>query len=164
MKSGKYSYPGVGVAVGGVIGFIGVIAHWFSVAFPLNGGTATVSFSGRADWTGAVALAASFGAFAFGGAYVLMPDAQMRRVWGVLMGVCAAFMLLMPLFGATRVDEAVGTPTAAFSSSIAPGLVVSFIGGVVAIVGAVLASKEMLGSDVVEAPADAEPEPEAVQA
>jgi len=160
MKSGKYSYPGIGVAVGGLIGMVGVIAHWFTFSFPLGGGTATVSLSGRVDWTGAVALAASFGAFAFGGAYVLMPDAQIRRVMGVLMAICAAFMLFMPLFGYGRVDEAVGIPAVAFSAKAAAGLAVSFLGGVVASVGALLASKEMLAST----PSTAEPEAEAVQA
>ena len=163
MKSGKYSYPGIGVAVGGLIGFIGVIAHWFSYSIPLNGVTVTVTLSGRVDWTGAIALAASVGAFAFGGAYVLMPDAQIRRVMGVLMSVCAAFMLLMPLFGYTRIDEAVGIPAAVFSVKAAAGLAVSFVGGVVAVVGALLASKEMLASPAVTAEPEQQAEPEAVQ-
>ena len=160
MKSGKYSYPGIGVSVGGLIGIVGVISHWFSYSFPLSGGTVTVSLSGRVDWTGAIALAASFGAFAFGGAYVLMPDTQIRRVLGVLMAICAAFMLFMPLFGYGRVDDAVGIPAVTFSSKAAAGLALSFLGGVVASVGALLASKEVFASS----PAMSEPEPEAVKA
>ena len=73
MKAGKISYAGVGVAVGGVIGFLGVIVGWFKFSYPLNGGTATVTLSGTHDWTGTVAMAAAFGAFAFGGR--LRPDA-----------------------------------------------------------------------------------------
>ena len=161
MKSGKYSYPGIGVSVGGLIGFIGVLAHWFSFAVPVNGGTVTVSLSGQADWTGALALAASIGAFAFGGAYVLMSDAQIRRVLGILMSACAAFMLVMPLVGYTRVDEAVGIPAPVFSAKASVGLAVSFIGGVVAVVGALLASKE---TPAVAAQPEPQPEPEAVQA
>lgn len=160
MKSGKYSYPGIGAAVGGLIGIVGVSAHWFSYSIPAEGGTVTVFLSGRVDWTGAIALAASFGAFAFGGAYVLMQDAQIRRVMGVLMAICAAFMLFMPLFGYRRVEEAVGIPAAIFSATAAAGLAVSFLGGVIATVGALLASKEVLGST----PATSEPEAEAVQA
>ncbi len=159
MKSGKYSYPGIGAAVGGLIGIVGVSAHWFSYSFPTDSGTVTVYLSGRVDWTGAIALAASFGAFAFGGAYVLMPDAQIRRVMGVLMAICAAFMLFMPLFGYRRVEEAVGIPTAVFSATAAAGLALSFLAGVVASVGAMLASKEMLASTPTT-----QPEPEAVQA
>ena len=53
MKAGKISYPGVGVTVGGVIGFLGVLVGWFSYSYPLDGGTATVTLSGTADWTGA---------------------------------------------------------------------------------------------------------------
>ena len=85
MKAGKISYAGVGVTVGGVIGFLGVLVGWFSYSYPLNGGTATVTLSGTADWTGTVALVAGIAAFAFGGAYVLIQDAKLRRTIGVLM-------------------------------------------------------------------------------
>jgi hypothetical protein len=71
-------------------------------------------------------------------------------------------MLFMPLFGYGRVDEAVGIPAVAFSAKAAAGLAVSFLGGVVASVGALLASKEMLAS--ASPTAASEPEPEAVQA
>ena len=36
MKAGKISYAGVGVAVGGVIGFLGVIVGWFKYSYPLG--------------------------------------------------------------------------------------------------------------------------------
>ena len=106
MKAGKISYAGVGVAVGGVIGFLGVIVGWFKYSFPLgSGGTATVTLSGTHDWTGTVAMAAAFGAFAFGGAYVLMQDAQLRRITGVLGAICSAFLLMMSLVGFGRVSR-----------------------------------------------------------
>lgn len=156
MQSGKISYAGLGVAVGGVIGFMGVLAHWFSYSYPLNGGTATVTMSGTADWTGSVALTASFGAFAFGGAYLLLSDPQLRRLLGVLMGVSAAFLLVMSLFAYTRIDEAVGVPAAVFSTKAAPGMAISFIGGVIAMVGALLASKELLASQASESEGDSQ--------
>ena len=58
MKAGKISYAGVGVAVGGVIGFLGVLVGWFKYSYPLDGGTATVTLSGTADWTGTAAMVA----------------------------------------------------------------------------------------------------------
>jgi len=154
MKSGKISYAGLGVAVGGVIGFMGVVAHWFSYSYPSNGGTVTVTMSGTADWTGSVALVSSFGAFAFGGAYILLSDPALRRLLGVLMSASAAFLLVMSVFAYTRIDEAVGVPAEVSSTKAAVGLAISFAGGVVAVVGGLLASKEVLASRV---PA---PEPE----
>jgi len=156
MKAGKISYAGVGVTVGGVLGFLGVLVGWFSYSYPLNGGTATVTLSGTADWTGTAALVASIAAFAFGGAYVLIQDAKLRRTIGVLMAVASAFLLVMSLVGFGRVAEAVGVPTAVFTTAAHTGLVVSFAGGVIAMVGSLLASREML-TERSAAPADAPP-------
>ena len=155
MKAGKITYPGVGVAVGGLVGFIGILTHWFAYSVPVSGETLTVTLSGTVDWTGSIALAASFGAFAFGGAYILLDDPVMRRLFGVLMSVCAAFLLMMPLFGFTRIDEAVGLPAARFTVQAAAGLVISFLGGVLATVGAFLSSRDFLaaGSETADAPA-----------
>jgi hypothetical protein len=161
MQAGKISYPGVGVTAGGLVGFLGVLVGWFSYSYPLNGGTATVTLSGTADWTGSAALVASIGAFAFGGAYVLIQDSKLRRTIGVLMAIASAFLLVMSLVGFGRVAEAVGVPTSNFTTATHIGLVISFAGGVIAMVGSLLASREMLaeGSAVAtEAPAaSAEP-------
>jgi hypothetical protein len=155
MKAGKISYPGVGVAVGGMLGFIGVIWTWFTYSYPAQGGSVTVSLSGTADWTGSVALIASVGAFAFGGAYVLFSDPQIRRITGVLMGACSAFLLFMPLFGLARLNQVVGSGSVV-STKMGPGLALSFIGGVVAVVGTFLAAR---AKDVEEeAATDSEPE------
>jgi hypothetical protein len=156
MQAGKISYPGVGVTAGGLVGFLGVLVGWFSYSYPLNGGTATVTLSGTADWTGSAALVASIGAFAFGGAYVLIQDSKLRRTIGVLMAIASAFLLVMSLVGFGRVAEAVGVPTSNFTTATHIGLVISFAGGVIAMVGSLLASREMLaeGSAVAtEAPA-----------
>jgi hypothetical protein len=157
MKAGKISYAGVGVAVGGVIGFLGVIVGWFKYSYPLGNGTATVTLSGTHDWTGTVAMAAAFGAFAFGGAYVLFQDAQLRRITGVLGAVCSAFLLIMALTGFSRISDAVGFPTSVFTTAAGTGVAISFAGGVIALVGSVLTSKEILaGGPVVVADAPAE--------
>ena len=152
MKAGKISYAGVGVAVGGVIGFLGVIVGWFKYSFPMGGGgTATVTLSGIHDWTGTVAMAAAFGAFAFGGAYVLLQDPQLRRITGVLGAVCSAFLLIMSIAGFSRVADAVGVPAATFTTAAGAGLVISFLGGVLAVVGSVLTSREILSAGPVPA-------------
>ena len=151
MKAGKISYAGVGVAVGGVIGFLGVIVGWFKFSYPLGNGTATVTLSGTHDWTGTVAMAAAFGAFAFGGAYVLMQDPQLRRITGVLGAVCSAFLLIMSLVGFGRVSDAIGVPAAVFTTAAGTGLVISFVGGVIAVVGSVLTSREILAAGPVPA-------------
>jgi len=161
MKAGKISYAGVGVTVGGVIGFLGVLVGWFSYSYPLNGGTATVNLSGTADWTGTVALVAGIAAFAFGGAYVLIQDPKLHRTIGVLMAIASAFLLVMSLVGFGRVAEAVGVPTSIFTTSTYTGLVISFAGGVIAMVGSLLASREILAEGPVAAiePSSAPAEP-----
>ncbi len=151
MKAGKISYAGVGVAVGGVIGFLGVIVGWFKFSYPLGNGTATVTLSGTHDWTGTVAMAAAFGAFAFGGAYVLMEDPQLRRITGVLGAVCSAFLLIMSIAGFSRVSDAIGVPASVFTTAAGTGLAISFVGGVVAVVGSVLTSREILSAGPVPA-------------
>lgn len=158
MKAGKIMYAGVGVAVGGLVGFTGIITHWFAYSAPVNGETLTVTLSGTADWTGSLALAASFGAFAFGGGYILFDEPRLRRLFGVLMSVCSAFLLILPLFGFTRIDEAVGVPAARFTSQAAAGLVISFMGGVLAMAGSLLASRDLLGAagEPADAPAASE--------
>lgn len=142
MKAGKISYPGVGVAVGGVLGILGGLLTWFSFSYAVGGQTVTVNLSASQDWTGAVALAASFGALAFGGAYVLFDDPKIRRLTSILMSVCAAFVLVMPLFGLARLKD-VAVPGA--STDWGAGLAISFVGGIFAMVGAFLASREKAG-------------------
>jgi hypothetical protein len=158
MKAGKITYAGVGVAVGGLVGFTGIITHWFAYSYPVNGDTITVTLSGTADWTGSLALAVSFGAFAFGGGYLLFEEPRLRKLLGVLMSVCAAFLLILPIFGFTRIDDAVGVPAAQFTTQAAAGLVISFMGGVLAMAGSLLASRALLGTgdEPVDAPATSE--------
>jgi len=156
MKAGKISYPGVGVTVGGVLGILGVFMTWFSFSYVVSGQGFVVHLNGTHDWTGDLALLAGFGAFGFGGAYILMDDPQIRRITGILMGVCSAFLLFMPLFGLTRLNAVAKVPGA--STSVGVGLAVSFVGGVLAVVGSFLAAREK--SELEAAPAEAA-EPEA---
>jgi len=152
MKAGKISYPGVGVAVGGVLGILGVFMTWFSFAYVVGGQGLVVHLNGTHDWTGDLTLLASFGAFGFGGAYILMDDPKIRRITGILMTACSAFLLFMPLFGLTRLSAVVDVPGA--STSYGAGIAVSFVGGVLATVASFLAAREKAAGEV--APAEAE--------
>ena len=162
MKAGKISYAGVGVAVGGVIGFLGVIVGWFKFSFPLGNGTATVTLHGTADWTGTAAMIAAFGAFAFGGAYLLVADVKLKKLTSILMGASSAFLLMFSIYGYTRISDAVGVPAAQFTSGAGKGIVLSFVGGVIALVGSLLASRESTESPEAHAEAEAPPQPAGV--
>ena len=61
--------PAVAFAVAGLIGFIGVFADWFSLAYEVSGTKVVLDFYGTADGTGAIAVAASLGALMFGCAF-----------------------------------------------------------------------------------------------
>ena len=142
------SYAGVAGAVGGLLGFAGVYLKWFQYSYPVAGGTFTQYLNGTEDWTGRVAFIAGLTAFAFGAAYVLLSDPQIRKLTGALMGIGAIFLLAMSLIGFTRVDEAIGQPflvgiapgtSVTIASGVAGGLWASLIGGVIAVYGAYLA-------------------------
>ena len=62
MDKAKISYAGVGAAVAGVIGILGIYSAWWETDFS--------TYNGTADISGQLALAMSIGLFAFGGAYV----------------------------------------------------------------------------------------------
>lgn len=157
MKAGKISYPGVAVAAGGVLGIMGVFLTWFSFSYVLGGQGFSVQLSGLHDWSGSVALIAGFGAFGFGAAYVLLDDPQIRRITSILMSVSAAFLLFMPIVGLMRIHSVATVPGA--STGFGEGLTLSFVGGVVAVVGSFLASREKAEDEVKPAePVEAEPE------
>jgi hypothetical protein len=124
----KISYAGVGAAVAGVIGFIGVVSDWWT--------TDTAVYAGTADASGNLALAMSIALFAFGGAYVLLSDPQIRRAMGALVSLCAVVLALAGIWGSTRADAV------AEGASTAAGLMVSILAGAIGIVAGVLAMRE----------------------
>ncbi len=148
--SGDIAYAGIAGGVGGLLGFSGVYLKWFSYSYSVRGGTLTQYLNGTEDWTGRVAFIAGLAALAFGVAYVLFDDAQLRKITGALMGVGAIFLLAMSLLGLSRVGQAVGSPflvgvspgeTVSVATDVAGGIVASIVGGVIATVGAYLAVK-----------------------
>ena len=141
MEKGKISYAGIGAAVAGVIGILGIYATWWE--------TDTTSYNGTADTAGVLALAMSIGLFAFGAAYVVMSDPQIRRALGALATLCAVILTLACVWGA------VGTDNVAPGATVATGLIVSALGGVLGIAAGLLVMKDNAAMDeATAAPAD----------
>jgi hypothetical protein len=148
-----FTYAGMAGAVGGLLGVVGIyVGKWFSYGYAVSGGHVTFYLNGSEDWTGQVAFIAGLTAFAFGVAYVLLSERQIRTITGALMGVGGIFLLAMSLLAFSRIDEAVGA--APFSPGVLPGvpvaitqspaggLCMSIIGGVIAVYGAFLALRK----------------------
>jgi hypothetical protein len=131
------TYAGIAGAVAGVVGLIGVYADWWS--------TADATFDGTADASGSLALAMSIATFAFGGAYILMSDARIRRAMGALMTLTAVVLALATVWGTTRADEV------AAGASTETGLWISGIGGILGIAGGLLALRDSQAADAATA-------------
>ncbi len=147
MRSARISFLAVVTAGAGLVGFIGVFADWFSVAYEVSGTKVVLDFYGTADGTGAIAVAASLGALMFGCAYMLLEDPQIRRITALLMVLSGVTLLIVSVIGFTRVDEAIGAPNpflpgvegeARYTATVAIGLGISFLAGVIATVASVL--------------------------
>jgi hypothetical protein len=146
--SENIDYPAIGVALGGILGFAGVYLNWWRYEYQVTGGTITQYLHGSEDWTGQVAFIAGIGAFAFAIAYMLLTDPQIRKVTGALMGISSIFLLAAAVLGFFRVDSATANPVllgvaagqkVTLGTGLAGGIYVSFIGGVFALAGTILA-------------------------
>jgi len=147
MRSARISFLAVVTAGAGLVGFIGVFADWFSVGYVANGSKIVLDYYGTADGTGAIAVAASLGALMFGCAYMLLQDPQIRRITALLMVLCGVVLLVASTVGFTRIDEAIGAPnpllpgaegTTRYTATVAFGLGLSFVAGVIATVASIL--------------------------
>jgi multisubunit Na+/H+ antiporter MnhC subunit len=145
MNSERINFLAVVTAVAGLTGFIGVYAKWFSYEYAVEGGSVTIFLDGTWDVTGALAVSGGIGALAFGCAYMLLTDPGIRRIVVLLMVISSVVLLLASLFGFTRVDEAVtdaplmpGATSPVFTATVALGLVISLVSGVLATVASVL--------------------------
>ncbi len=147
MRSARISFLAVVTAGAGLVGFIGVFADWFSLAYEVSGTKVVLDFYGTADGTGAIAVAASLGALMFGCAYMLLEDPQIRRITALLMVLSGVTLLVVSVIGFTRVDEAIGAPNpflpgvegeARYTATVAIGLGISFLAGVIATVASIL--------------------------
>ena len=146
MRSDRINFLAVVTAVAGLIGFVGVYAKWFSYSYPVNGGVITVYVDGTWDTTGAVALAGGLGALMFGCAYILLSDPAIRRITALLMVISSVVLLLASAIGFTRVAEEIGPSpflrgadgTTEFQATVAIGLGISFVSGILATTASVL--------------------------
>ena len=127
MKDQRLNYAGIGGAVAGIVGLLGIYADWWE--------TDTTVYHGTADISGQLALAMSIGLFAFGAAYVLSSDQRIRRAMGALMTLFAVVLTLACVWGLQRADNV------APGASTQVGLWVSLLGGVMGIAASMLALK-----------------------
>lgn len=144
MGSEKISYAGVIGAVAGFVGIMGLASGWFA-----NGGRV---LAGTADVSGQLAFVMAVATFVFGGAYILMSDAGIRRAMGALMTLCAVLLTLSVLWGSQRADVVVA------GGGTAKGLLLSALGGIMGVSAGLLALQASIQADEVRA--DPEPEPE----
>ena len=145
--SAVVNYAAVAVAVGGLLGLAGVYLNWFRYGYDVSGGTITFYLGGFEDWTGQVAFIAGIAAFAFAIAHVLLADPQIRRLTGALMSVAAVLLLAACIAAFFRVDAATENPVVlgvepgaqvVIAVGVTGGLLVSAVGGIFAVVGAIL--------------------------
>jgi hypothetical protein len=151
----EITYAGIAGAVGGMVGIAGIyVGKWFSYSYVAEGARATFYFDGTEDWTGQVAFIAGLAAFAFGIAYILLSDPQIRTLTGSLMGVGGIFLLAMAVLAFTRVDEVVGLhpflpgiepgQSVRITTAAAGGLWLSVVAGMSAVYGAFLSVRRGL--------------------
>jgi multisubunit Na+/H+ antiporter MnhC subunit len=146
MRSERINFLAVVTAVAGLTGFIGVYAKWFSYSYPVSGGSVTIYLDGTWDGTGAIALAAGIGTLVFSCAYILLRDAVIRRIVGLLMVISSVVLLVSSIIGLTRVGEAIGPNpflpgaegTTPFNATVAIGLGISLLSGILATVASML--------------------------
>ena len=164
MRSERINFLAVVTAAAGLTGFIGIYAKWFSYSYPVDGGVVTIYLDGTWDPTGAIAVAAGVGAMAFGCAYILLSDPAIRRIVALLMVISSVVLLVASAIGFTRVAEAVTTSpflpgaegTTPFEATVAIGLGVSFLSGILATVASVLlVSRREAGLEDADVPAAA---------
>jgi hypothetical protein len=136
MGNGKISYAGIGAAVAGVIGILGIYSTWWESDF--------FDFNGTADISGKLALGMAVGLFAMGAAYVLISDPQIRRVTGALATLFAVLLTLSCVWGLLRTDNI--APTA----NVSMGLFVSGLGGVLGIAAGFLVMRDSAASEAEE--------------
>jgi hypothetical protein len=142
----EISYGGIAAAIGGLIGLLGVYIGWWQYTLTASGVAATVRVDGSTDWTGSVAVVASIAVLAFGAAFVIMTDPMIRRfsTWIVALGGIVMLVVAGIAFG--RASDVIGTPalltvmggSGQLATDVAVGLYGSAVGGIFALVGAIL--------------------------
>lgn len=141
MQSEKLSYPGIGGAVAGVVGLLGVFMSWFEISGP-NG---SIRIDGTADSSGQLAFAMSIALFAFSVGYVLLDDRRIRRSMAALIIASAVILVLACLLGLN---------TAGDGTDLAPGFSLSVLAGLLGVGAGILTLRDAPVGEVI--PDDAE--------
>ena len=136
MGNGKLSYAGIGAAVAGVIGILGIYSTWWESDF--------FNFNGTADISGQLALGMAVG-FVAVVTRRRERDPQIRRVTGALATLFAVVLTLSCVWGLLRTDNV--APTA----NVSMGLFVSGLGGVLGIAAGFLVMRDSAQSEAEEA-------------
>jgi hypothetical protein len=119
-------------AVGGLLAFIGVYLGWFLI----SAGEARGITDGAADWTGLMAAIAGLAALLGGAAAMMFKDGAVSAFGAGLAAVGGVFAAAGALIALLRLDAiAAEIARAPASGSAAVGLLVSLLGGLVAMLG-----------------------------
>jgi hypothetical protein len=147
----EISYGGIAAAIGGLIGLLGVYIGWWQYTLTASGVAATVRVDGSTDWTGSVAVVASIAVLAFGAAFVIMTDPVIRRFSTWIVAVGGIVMLVVAGIAFGRAPDVIGTPalltvmggSGQLATDVAVGLYGSAVGGIFALVGAILSFAQL---------------------
>lgn len=155
MDATRISYSSVAVAVGGLFGALGTITNWFGYQTALQGGgQATIGVEGLDSPGGKLAAISGLLCVLFGGLGILMPEKRG--------GALTALMALasVGLIGGVAIGAIAGTNTVADAAQAAgvssygyvrqAGLAISFMGGAVAFIGAMLQATDKPGETVLD--------------
>jgi hypothetical protein len=155
MKSGHISYSSVAVATGGLFGALGTIADWFGYQTALAGGAqGTIGVQGLSSPGGKLTAISGLLCVLFGGLGILMPEKRGGPLTA-LMGIAALGVVTGVVIGAvagtnTVADAAKEAGVASYNYVRRGGLVISFMGGIIALVGAFLQATDKPGETVLD--------------
>ena len=152
--TGQMNYAALAVAGGGFLGFIGIFLKWFTVEASVAGFSASASANGTTDWTGVLAAIAALVALAGGAAALIMSDEGIKRMALAVAAIGGVLLLIATVAAFFRTGNVdVSLPAAAeggglsLNGKAAVGLYISFLGGVIATVGAALALRKTGGAE-----------------
>ncbi len=140
-------YAAWALVIGGFLLFLGVYLKWFTISASFSGVTASASTNGTSDWTGVVAVVAGLAALGAGAAALLMsPDiGRPARLVGTIAAVAGLIVTVIAFFRANSVG--LQLPGAGGANGVdataTAGLYVSFLGAVIATVGAAMSMRRL---------------------